>query len=1082
MLRLVYANRTEALVDGFVDAIADRRSPLEPLRIVVPSSHMQRYLTLGVAEREGVFANARFARLESLARVALGAPPLNRSAWTMAALGVLLDDAALEGAVFEPLRRYLGAAHQDGRGAAQLATRLGVLFESYALARPEMVEHWLRGAPHPSDGLSSDAPWQRALFEATVERTRRLPLGSALLKEQHRLGDGPPIYVFGLSYIARTYVAFLDALAQRRDVHVFTLNPCREFWEDVVSARDVRAAQQTFDFAEGADAPTADPPILALWGKPGREHTRDLNERAEAGFEGRFVDPLEERPSVLARLQQDVLDRRVRPQQLSADGSLVARACPNLRREIETVATSIWRFVAASPKLRFNEIAVMVPRERRADYLPALQSVFAEAQNLPHHVVDLPLLQDSPVASGALELLALAETSLRRPDLLRVLTHPAVRGPRSAAWPEIIDELGIFHGLDAEAHEGTYIEGDRLNWDQGVRRLALGLFMDDVAVSDGPVELDSERYFPAQVHRDDEAAQLAALVRSLCEDVRYARTTHLSLDEWSRFFGALFSAYLSADDANAEQALRRCLGAAAAIGHAAEDAKLAERVSYRCAAELLRGGLERLGGNRGEYLADGVVVSALAPMRAIPFRHVFILGLGEGDFPTPERHDPLDLRRLQRMPGDVRPAERDHYVFLEALLSARESVQLSWVARDALTGDSIPGAAVLEQLCTIVERDYLAPGQSLRELVRVRRHEDVDGQTPLRDALREAEAATHQLTIETADLTPPGLTWREDEGTFELSLASLRAFLEAPAQGWARAVLGLYDAREDAAAKADEPLAPEPLDRAMLLREAFEEALRQRQSPQVAYGRLVERLKAAGRWPLGLLAERAGRADMAVFESWARVYRAALSHGAGPTRVTFGDVAGRGPVERRAAIELQVGGRTVRLSGQTELLAEGGASSLVLVPRSAPPGAAAIRERLRYALRGYIDALALAASDGDAKSHRALVLYGGEGGQEASTRFGRLERAEARQILTDLSGELLSGPHAYRLPAAAVFRLARRWEGRSAESLRQALELETRAPLGPLRADELPLPEAQEALGYAERRFGPFLRATGFAS
>ena len=67
-------------------------------------------------------------------------------------------------------------------------------------------------------------------------------------------------------------------------------------------------------------------------------------------------------------------------------------------------------------------------------------------------------------------------------------------------------------------------------------------------------------------------------------------------------------------------------------------------------------------------------MSSLLPMRAVPFRAVFVLGLGEGEFPAREREDPLDLRRARRVPGDVSPAERDRYLFLEALLSARELV------------------------------------------------------------------------------------------------------------------------------------------------------------------------------------------------------------------------------------------------------------------------------------------------------------------------------------------------------------------------------------------------------------------------
>ena len=50
--------------------------------------------------------------------------------------------------------------------------------------------------------------------------------------------------------------------------------------------------------------------------------------------------------------------------------------------------------------------------------------------------------------------------------------------------------------------------------------------------------------------------------------------------------------------------------------------------------------------HRGHYLAEGVTVSSFQPMRPIPFKAVFLLGMGEGLFPTPYHRDTLDLRYI----------------------------------------------------------------------------------------------------------------------------------------------------------------------------------------------------------------------------------------------------------------------------------------------------------------------------------------------------------------------------------------------------------------------------------------------------
>ena len=117
------------------------------------------------------------------------------------------------------------------------------------------------------------------------------------------------------------------------------------------------------------------------------------------------------------------------------------------------------------------------------------------------------------------------------------------------------------------------------------------------------------------------------------------------------------------------------------------------------AAELIGRALRGLGGARGQYLAQGVTVTSFVPMRAIPFRVVFVVGLGQGNFPAGERRSELDLRAARRQLGDVTPREQDLYMFLETLLSARDRLVLSYVARDELTGAPLapvvggPGAA-----------------------------------------------------------------------------------------------------------------------------------------------------------------------------------------------------------------------------------------------------------------------------------------------------------------------------------------------------------------------------------------------------
>src|ERR1039458_1499074 len=53
---------------------------------------------------------------------------------------------------------------------------------------------------------------------------------------------------------------------------------------------------------------------------------------------------------------------------------------------------------------------------------------------------------------------------------------------------------------------------------------------------------------------------------------------------------------------------------------------------------------------------------------------------------------------LKRGAGDVTPAERDRYLFLETILAARERIFFSYIARDAKTGDAHEPSSVIREL------------------------------------------------------------------------------------------------------------------------------------------------------------------------------------------------------------------------------------------------------------------------------------------------------------------------------------------------------------------------------------------------
>ncbi|MGQ9725354.1 MAG: exodeoxyribonuclease V subunit gamma, partial [Tepidimonas sp.] len=108
------------------------------------------------------------------------------------------------------------------------------------------------------------------------------------------------------------------------------------------------------------------------------------------------------------------------------------------------------------------------------------------------------------------------------------------------------------------------------------------------------------------------------------------------------------------------------------------------------------------------FLAGALTVATLLPLRAVPFRIIHVLGLHDGAYPRRQIPDDFDLMAGHPRPGDRLSRHEDHYLFLEALLSARERLTVSWVGRSPVDDSARAPSVLVAQL-----RDHIAAGWRL---------------------------------------------------------------------------------------------------------------------------------------------------------------------------------------------------------------------------------------------------------------------------------------------------------------------------------------------------------------------------------
>jgi len=742
MLTVWYSNRAERLVEALAVQLKTSRPGLfERVPVVVPHANLGRWLRFELSRRLGVAGRLAFQPwvdfFEGLAGDGPVRPltPLMLRSLLHRLLTTLDQHPGPESKI---LRGYVEASaaapDQVERRAFALAGQLASLFLHYRAHRAPMLEAWRGGRTLEAEPWRTLEQWQRfvylsvfgdhgALAEFGQQRGQRIVLLADLLDHLAPVDLNAPatVHVFAAGPMPPVFYALIARLAALRDVHVYALNPCALFWEEmrtgsvdeveVFSSEAVTGGHMGSEAPSDFWAPTQENPLLRAWGRPGRDEVWALNRLTGHGARELFVEPARLTTTLLRALQQDILyavPAEEQRERLEADGTVVLLDCPGIQREAEEVTNAIWSLMQshAGSGLRLNEIAVLVNDAQRQAYVAHLAAAFDANRRLPMNVIDADALAPSRLLDAIVLLLELPFGTFRRQELLRLMVHPNVVGRFSdvdpALWLSWCEGLSIIHGADRDDHAGTYIDQDVFNWDQGLRRLVLGAFMaddDDALVFEaGP----DRRYLPETIEPSQltAAARFTLLARSLIADARWLRDHRAPLAAWAAILSKLVDTYLvTTEDDNPDHLLayRKALACLA-------EADLGEHdLAYRTAFHFARAALAEVELHDGLYSGDGVVVGGLSSARGLPFRAVFVMGLTEGRFPGSDSADPLDLRSVSWQRGDVALRDRDRYDFLGAVVSARDWLTVSWTSTDATTGDDLEPSGVILDLRRAIE-------------------------------------------------------------------------------------------------------------------------------------------------------------------------------------------------------------------------------------------------------------------------------------------------------------------------------------------------------------------------------------------
>lgn len=436
--------------------------------------------------------------------------------------------------------------------------------------------------------------------------------------------------------------------------------------------------------------------------------------------------------------------------------TLTVTSCPTRLREVQVLYDRILALFDEDADLLPRDIIVMAPDI--SVYAPFIEGVFrggnenlkarlsddektaSKNGELPIAICDRSMNDQNPVLAGVRTLLSISDpdTILSAHDVAALLNIEEIRRKFGLSEEDIpvigniLSDNNAMLGLDSDdvarfragsgAAAGSAAAGGTDNADpgrlqgrledvtikQGINRMILGSMMPCDGSDDKPWNADCEGDLVKDLGVFAEfLAKLRDLKKALAAMSRKADRADndhpVTMNDWHAFIkNRILDVFFDLGERGTgimNYLKRSFADAADSIDALREKPRLSLTLTLRFFDEILSGSDD----GRSPFLRNAINFCTFVPMRSIPFKHVFMLGMNDGDFPANPAVPGFDLMREKPRAGDRNRPDDDRYMFLEAVLAAQESLHISYLGISPGDGSERNPSIVVSELL-----DYVA--------------------------------------------------------------------------------------------------------------------------------------------------------------------------------------------------------------------------------------------------------------------------------------------------------------------------------------------------------------------------------------
>ncbi len=755
----VYSNRVEVLYEQLVNQLffSERQKPFSRRLVLVASPAMRSWLQLRMAydQRLGIAAGMEMGFVEqTLISLANNSDKLIPSIPTLSlAVEVTLKKILDKDAPYlEPLKKWVGDSKNPQKQIRIIGRELAQLFQRYGTYGDKLIQEWTQKEPDH---------WQALLWRELFD-SAKWSYPAQLLKDA-RVPLLDSIHLFAVSFVPKCYLEYLKRISETISVSFYLLSPCRAFWTDILSEKHQHYLLKKLEESRVSisqqfaleDLLLDTNPLLANFGRLGREMAEQ--------FEDDVIHPTQQyvisvgcmhhpqyqdltdytmqndlsntHLTLLHAVQADMALLRTPSEEQRieievADRSIQVHAVPSRWREIEVLynllVDAIQQSHNSSDPLTPGDIVVMAPDI--SAYVSYVRAVFErEGSLLPIRVMDLHLPSQSPYIKAFLILISLGKGDWENRVILELLdSFPFLRKQcwsreDAAVLRRWTTQTSVRWGFDP-VHRDKILQANHCvkemidrtasgTWQSSLQQLCESLMQSPeeksllVEMADSPL-LGTWWLF------------LNKLYNCLQPIINGEQRT---IKEWVVFLRTLCEEYLDHDTDNDSAAdykslLRILQEINSSTQHLSESILPFESISKH-----IEEALDRVHVSYKEGNLQAVRFCSMLPMRAVPAKIIAMVGMENDSFPKRGQDTTAFdlLKTSDKADYCPRQTDFDRYLFLETVLSARQSLLLLFPGRwkhTAHSSESLP-SPLIEELIHYLDRSYTLGGKLPSELI-----------------------------------------------------------------------------------------------------------------------------------------------------------------------------------------------------------------------------------------------------------------------------------------------------------------------------------------------------------------------------